>query len=99
MIKPVLHRILVQLEDIDEVTESGIIIAKELIKKERKAVEKGTVVAIGETAFKDYGGSSDTVHVGDKVLIAQYSGKEVYKDKNLVVVNDEDILVVFNGED
>ena len=53
MIKPVLHRILVQLEDIDEVTESGIIIAKELIKKERKAVEKGTVLAIGDTAFKD----------------------------------------------
>ena len=69
MIKPVLHRILVQLEDIDEVTESGIIIAKELIKKERKAVEKGTVLAIGDTAFKDYGGSHDTVKVGDKVLI------------------------------
>ena len=88
MIKPVLHRILVQLEDIDEVTESGIIIAKELIKKERKAVEKGTVLAIGDTAFKDYGGSHDTVKVGDKVLIAQYSGKDVDKEKNIVVVND-----------
>ena len=97
-IKPVLHRILIQLDSVDEVTEGGIIIAKELIKKERRAVEKGTVVAIGETAFKDYGGSSDTVSVGDKVLIAQYSGKEVNKDENLVVVNDEDILVIF-GKD
>ena len=98
MIKPVLHRILVQLEDIDEVTESGIIIAKELIKKERKAVEKGTVLAIGDTAFKDYGGSHDTVKIGDKVLIAQYSGKDVDKEKNIVVVNDEDLLVIFEDD-
>ena len=98
MLKPVLHRILVQLDSIDEVTESGIIIAKELLKKERKAVEKGTVVAIGETAFKDYGGSPDTVKIGDRVLIAQYSGKEVDADKSIVVVNDEDILVIF-GKD
>lgn len=97
-IKPVLHRILIQLDSVDEITEGGIIIAKELIKKERRAVEKGTVVAIGETAFKDYGGSSNTVSIGDKVLIAQYSGKEVNKDENLVVVNDEDILVIF-GKD
>ena len=98
MIKPVLHRILVQLEDIDEVTEGGIIIAKELIKKERKAVEKGTVIAIGETCFEAYGGSKDTVKVGDKVLIAQYSGKEVDKEKNIVVCNDEDILVIFSED-
>ena len=98
MIKPVLHRILVQLEDIDEVTEGGIIIAKELIKKERKAVEKGTVIAIVETSFEAYGGSKYTVKVGDKVLIAQYSGKDVDKEKNIVVVNDEDILVIFSED-
>ncbi len=40
MIKPVLHRILVQLEDIDEVTESGIIIAKELYNNETKKLLK-----------------------------------------------------------
>ena len=100
MLKPVLHRIILKLDEVDEVTAGGIIIAKELIKKERKAVELGTVVAIGETAFKDYGGSDTTLSVGDRVIIAQYSGKAV-KDTDgseLVVVNDEDILVII-GKD
>ena len=96
MLKPVLHRIILKLDDVEEVTESGIIIASELIKKERKAVEVGTVVSIGDTSFKDYGGGDNTISVGDRVIIAQYSGKTV-KDVDgteYVVVNDEDILVI-----
>lgn len=101
MLKPVLHRIILKLDEVEEVTKSGIIISKDLVKKERKAVETGVVVAIGETAFKDYGGSPDsTIKIGDKVLIAQYSGKEVKDedDQHFVVVNDEDILVIYNKE-
>ena len=96
MLKPVLHRILLKLDNVEEVTESGIIISKDLVKKERKAVEKGVVVAIGETAFKDYGGDAGTLAVGDRVIIAQYSGKEVkdLDDTEYVVCNDEDILVI-----
>ena len=45
MLKPVLHRILLKLDEVEEVTKSGIIISKDLVKKERKAVETGTVVA------------------------------------------------------
>ena len=96
MLKPVLHRIILKLDDVEEVTESGIIIASELIKKERKAVEVGTVVSIGETAFKDYGGSIDTLSVGDRVVIAKYSGNPV-KDVDgteYVIINDEDCLVI-----
>ena len=96
MLTPVLHRIIVKLDPVEETTQSGIVIPKELIKKERKAVEIGTVISIGETAFKDYGGSINTVEVGDRVIIAQYSGKEV-QDTNgdtFVVINDEDILVI-----
>lgn len=100
MIKPVLHRLILKLDDVEEVTESGIIIANDLVKKERKAVETGVVIAVGETAFKDYGGSTDTVQVGDKVTIAKYSGKEVKDGKDLfVIVNDEDVLCIHKDED
>ena len=96
MLTPVLHRIILKLDSIEEVTASGIVIPKDLIEKERKAVEIGTVVSIGETAFKDYGGSIDTIKVGDRVIIAKYSGKEIkdVDDTQYVVVNDEDILVI-----
>ena len=96
MLKPVLHRILLRLDNVEEVTESGIIISKDLVKKERKAVEKGIVVAIGDTAFKDYGGDAGTLAVGDRVIIAQYSGKEVkdLDDTEYVIINDEDVLCI-----
>lgn len=96
MLVPILHRIILKLDDIEEVTSSGIVIPKDLIEKERKAVETGTVISIGETAFKDYGGSLDTIKIGDRVIIAKYSGKEVQDidETKYVVCNDEDILVI-----
>jgi co-chaperonin GroES (HSP10) len=96
MLTPVLHRIILKLDSVDEVTASGIVIPKDLIKKERKAVEIGTVVAIGETAFKDYGGGVNTAKVGDRVIISQYSGKAVTDTdgQEYVVINDEDLLVI-----
>ena len=100
MLTPVLHRIILKLDSIEEVTASGIVIPKDLIEKERKAVEIGTVVSIGETAFKDYGGSIDTIKIGDRVIIAKYSGKEIkdIDETQYVVINDEDCLVVIKDE-
>ena len=96
MLTPVLHRIILKLDSIEEVTASGIVIPKDLIEKERKAVEVGTVVSIGDTAFKDYGGSKDTIKIGDRVIIAKYSGKEIkdIDETQYVVCNDEDVLVI-----
>lgn len=96
MLTPVLHRIILKLDSVEEVTASGIVIPKDLIEKERKAVEIGTVVSIGETAFKDYGGSIDTIKIGDRVIIAKYSGKEIkdIDETQYVVINDEDVLVI-----
>lgn len=96
MLTPVLHRIILKLDSIEEVTASGIVIPKDLIEKERKAVEIGTVISIGDTAFKDYGGSIDTIKIGDRVIIAKYSGKEIkdIDETQYVVINDEDVLVI-----
>lgn len=99
MLEPVLHRIILKLDDVESKTESGIIIPEEVTKKERKAVEVGTVVSIGSTCFKDYG-AEDVVAVGDRVVIARYSGKEVrdIDETVFVVVNDEDIICILRGE-
>ena len=100
MLKPILHRLILKLDTVEEVTESGIILAKDLIKKERKAVEQATVIAVGDTAFKDYGGSPTTVKAGDRVVIAKYSGNPIKDtdDTEYVVVNDEDILVIISKD-
>ena len=96
MIVPILHRIILQLDEVETKTASGIVIPEMVTDKERKAVEVGTVLAIGPTAFRDYGGDENTVKLGDRVIIAKYSGKEVKDDdgQKYVAINDEDIICV-----
>lgn len=100
MIIPILHRILLKPDSVEETTASGIVIPKELIKKERKAIETATVISVGETAFHDYGGGVTTINVGDRVVIAQYSGKEIkdVDDTVYLVCNDEDIICILKEE-
>jgi len=99
MIIPLLHRVLLKLDSVEEVTESGIIISKTLVDKERKAIEMGTVVSIGDQAFKDFGGDATTIAVGDRVVIARYSGKEVTDgDEKYILVNDDDVLCITKDE-
>ena len=96
MIIPILHRIILKLDDVETKTASGIVIPEAVTDKERKAVEIGTIFSIGPTAFKDYGGDENTVVVGDRVIIAKYSGKEI-KDvdgQKYVAINDEDIICI-----
>lgn len=100
-IKILLHHVLIKLDDATEADEiyrraksAGIELA--LDKREQKAVEYGTVVQIGPTAFIDYGRDPTILKVGDRVSLNRYSGKSVVdKDgSEFVLVNDQDILCV-----
>lgn len=94
MIKPLLHTVLIQPDEVETKTASGIVIPEMVTEKERKAVEYGTVITVGPRAFVDYGCSPDILKGGDRVSFARYSGK-VIKDEDgveYVLVNDIDIL-------
>ncbi len=93
MIEPVLHRILVKPDPVETKTSGGIILAINE-KREQAAAEIGTVVKIGSTAFKDYGGDPNLLQEGSRVFFARYAGKTV-KDNDgseYVLLNDEDIV-------
>lgn len=91
MIVPVLHRLLIKPDSVETKTASGIILTIDE-RREQAAAEKGTVVAIGDTAFKDF--EADVIPVvGDKVYFAKYAGKEVKEnDEKFLILNDEDIV-------
>lgn len=95
MIKLLLHTILVKLDEPETKTASGIIIAIDE-KKERKAVEYGTVVQVGPTAFLDYGRDPSILKGGDRISLNRYSGKSIVDvdGTEYVVVNDQDILAI-----
>ncbi len=97
MINILLHHVLVKLDEPETKTASGIILAVDE-KKERKAVEYGTVVKVGPTAFLDYGRDPTILKEGDRISFARYSGKSIVDSDGTeyVLLNDNDVLVTLN---
>lgn len=103
-VKPILHRILVKQDKLEEKDEAfaaakrmGITIMDVEHKREQAAIDTGTVVSIGPTAFKDFGTDSP-INVGDVVVYAKYGGKAIKDPKDgseYVALNDEDIIAIF----
>ena len=103
MIEPCGHRLVVKpfkQEDVDDVIKSakkfGIEIVNSNQKREDASVDKGVVLAIGPTAWKDFS-SEPWCKVGDTILFAKFSPKFV-EDPNtketVGILNDEDVVAV-----
>lgn len=106
MITPVLHRVLIKPKTLEEanptykkMSELGLAIPQHTdTRREEKAVEIGTIVAMGDTCFKDFG-TTVIPHIGDLVYYAKYSGKEV-KDVDgteYLLTNDDDICAILTN--
>ena len=72
-LKPVLRRVLIELDKVENVSKGGIHIPKEVMESEQRGEYKATVVGIGELAWRDlYQHSgvdfSPPCKVGDRVL-------------------------------
>lgn len=102
-IVPCGHRVVVKtvtLEQHDSVFDSAKKAGLEIVEftkdKERTGIDKGKVVALGATAFKDFGGDP-WCKVGDNVAFARHAGKWVEDPKTkekFLVLNDEDIVCI-----
>jgi co-chaperonin GroES (HSP10) len=100
MLVPLGHRLLIKPEKIEDVDDTfrnakkaGIYVPEMEARKEQVAVDRGTVVSLGSTAFIDFGGVP-WCSVGDKVAYTRYGGK-LLKDSDgteYIVLNDEDII-------
>lgn len=105
MIVPILHRILVKqdkLEEKDDTFKRARAAGLEIPNldervREQAAIDTGTVVAIGETAFRDFG-SDSPIAVGDSIVFAKHAGKIIIDpvtDEKFVALNDEDVIAKF----
>lgn len=103
-ILPTGHRILVKPFTIQEqdkqfksATASGIILLEQDERKLQINVDKGTVLDIGPTAFKDFGGEP-WFSVGDVVGFTRFGGKYIKNpatEEDFLILNDEDVICVF----
>ena len=104
-ITPVAHRLVIKPFDITESDDTyrsakaaGIVLSGEdKLRREQAAVDRGTVVAVGPTAFRDFGCES-SVAIDDEIVYAKYAGKEVedpVTKEKFVIINDEDVVAIF----
>lgn len=90
-IKPLADRVVVKLVEMEETTQSGIILAASAQEKPQIA----EVVAVGPGGLVDGKEVTMYVKVGDKVITSKYSGTEVKLDKQeYTIVRQSDILAV-----
>lgn len=108
MIKPLLHRVIVKQQKLNEASKEyakaaalGIVIPEhEDNKRAQAGVDKGVVVAIGPTAYRDFN-TDVPVQIGDVVAFARFSGKTVTDPEDgeeYVALNDEDLVVILTGD-
>lgn len=103
-IVPVLHRILVKpdtLEEVDPVfaaaKKAGLHFDFSEKEREQAAIDTGIVHGFGDTVFKDYN-TDNPLKVGDRVVYAKYGGKAVVHPitkVKYVILNDEDVIAIF----
>ena len=90
-IKPLSDRVLIKMEEAEETTKSGIVLAGSAKEKPQVA----SVIAVGPGGMVD--GKEVTMHVkvGDKVITSKYSGTEIKIDgTEYIIVSQNDILAV-----
>ena len=87
-IKPLADRVLVEIEEVKEVTKSGIILTGN-VKQDSKIAK---VVAVG-SGIVDGKETKMEVSVNDRVILNQYSGTQVKADdKEYFIVKQSEIL-------
>ena len=90
-IKPLADRVLIKMEEAEETTKSGIILAGSAKEKPQVA----DVIAVGPGGMVDGKEVVMNVKEGDRVITSQYAGTNVKMDgEECTIVRQSDILAV-----
>lgn len=91
-LRPLGDRVVVQVLEAEETTESGIVLPEQAKEKP----QEGEVVAVGSGKLLDDGSRVEPeVKVGDKVVYSKFAGNEVEVDgEEYLILRSDDILAV-----
>ena len=95
-IRPLHDRIIVQRDEAESRTTSGIFLPES--SKDRP--KTGTIKAVGDGKLNTETGEriALTVKAGDRVIFSSYSGTEVKLDgEEVLIMSEDDILAVIEG--
>ena len=109
VIEPAGNRILIKRDSVEDhdpqfqrAQKAGIVIPETEDQMRRQAgMDRGQVVALGETAYKDeFFLGKAWCQPGDFVVFAKYAGKAVKNyetNEDFIVINDADVVAVLRG--
>ena len=90
-IKPLSDRVLIKMDEAEEVSKGGILLSGSAKEKPQVA----SVIAVGPGGVVDGKEVVMSVKPGDKVTTSKYSGTEVKVDgEEMIIVRQSDILAV-----
>jgi chaperonin GroES len=90
-IKPLADRVLIKMEEAEETTKSGIVLAGSAKEKPQIA----DVIAVGPGGIVDGNEIKMYLKKGDRVITSKYSGTEIKLDgEDYIIVRQNDILAV-----
>ncbi len=91
-LRPLSDRLVIEPQEKEEMTASGIILPETAKEKP----QKGTVLAAGPGRTDDDGKRIEMdVKIGDVVLYARFAGTEVkINDRKLLILKESDILAI-----
>jgi len=107
MIVPLIHHVLVLPEKLEEFNKDiqraknmGLVIPElEDMKRAQASVDRGVVVALGATAYRDFD-IEPPVQIGDVVNYARFAGKLIEDPETGIeytCLNDADLICVIKG--
>ncbi|MDE2768648.1 MAG: co-chaperone GroES [Chloroflexota bacterium] len=93
-VKPLGDRVLIQPEDRETTTASGLVLPDTAKEKP----QEGTVLAVGSGRVNDEGTTIPLeIKAGDKVLYAKYAGTELrLDDEDFLIVSERDVLAIIS---
>lgn len=95
-LRPIGNRVLIRRDGVQEVSDGGIVIPDEFHRYEHPP-QWGTVLAIGSGRIMSDGtrGNPDGIEVGDRVLVAKFTGFDLTVQGDKVLSSTfEDILAI-----
>lgn len=103
-LRPMEFNVVVMLDKAQEKTAGGVYLPATTVEKDKLACEEGELVAVSPHAFSyaEWAPSAVPPKVGDRVLIARFSGVlrerggrdyRIVKDKDIVAVVDSPVSV------
>ena len=90
-IKPLADRVVIKMEEAEETTKSGIVLAGSAKEKPQIA----TIIAVVPGGMVEGKEVNMYVKVGDKVITSKYSGTEVkFEGEEYTILRQSDILAI-----